>query len=185
MEKISKTLPGGTHIPVLLACLQKTSGPVLEFGVGCWSTSLMTLFAAGDRYVRSVESDKRWFELFCQMHKAVDHARKSWGGTHDVIHVPNYDDAVVDDHRWDIVFLDHNPPERRGVDAARLRDNCRLMIAHDSQHPAYEIKPVFKTFKYRLTDFRQKPCTTVASDEPLDWLKDEIPEILYEDNYDE
>jgi len=178
-------LPGGTHIPVLLACLQETTGPVLEFGVGCWSTPLVGLFAASDRYVRSVETSGEWHTLALKSHHGIDYTRKIHGGKHEIIRVKSYDDVVVDDHKWDIVFLDHLPTERRGVDALRLRYKCRLLIAHDSQHPAYEIKDVFRTFRNRLTDYRNRPATTVASDGPLDWLAKEIPEMTAEDNFDE
>lgn len=185
MKDISGVLPGGSHVPVLLACLQKTDGPILEFGVGCWSTPLVGLFAAAGRYARSVETNVSWHTLALKTHYGIDYCRKIHSGKHELIHVNSYDDVVIEDHFWDIVFLDHLPPERRGVDALRLRDKCCLMIAHDSQHPDYEIKSVFRTFKYRLTDYRRRPATTVASDDPLDWLAEEIPEMITEDNFDE
>ena len=71
-------------MPALLACLEHTSGPVLELGSGC---------------------------------------------------VPDYEEAPILHQDWQIVLLGHEPPPRRGVDALRLRDRCRLMIGHDSQHP--------------------------------------------------
>ncbi len=181
---MSSMLPGGTHIPVLLACLHETTGPVLEFGVGCWSTPLVGLFAADGRYVRSVETNKLWHTLALKSHYGIDYCRKIHGGQHDIVQVETYDDVIISDRKWDVVFLDHLPPARRGVDAARLRDNCLLMVAHDSQHPDYEIKSVFKTFKHRLTDYRRRPATTVASDEPLDWLAKAIPGITDKDNFD-
>lgn len=170
--------PPATHMRLLFACLEATKGPVLEFGVGTWSTSLTSAFAMGDRFVRSVESNKSWFDLVCPLCTRSDGLwRKEHGGTHEILHVKSYDDVVIDDHDWEIVFLDQEPPDRRGVDALRLRDGCRLMILHDSWQVEYKTDGVFHTFKHCLTDFRWPPSTTVGSDEPLDWLKELIPSL--------
>ena len=161
--------PFATHMPTLLACLQQTTGPVLELGSGWFSTPLVSAFAT-DRLVRTVESDRDWHERICRIctHQPITEHR------HQIVYVPDYADAPVDDHEWAVVLLDHEPPARRGVDAARVRDRCRLMIGHDSQHPAYGYGPVFDTYQHRLTDERLMPWTTVVSDEPLDWLEQHL-----------
>jgi hypothetical protein len=89
--------------------------------------------------------------------------------------VPDYEEAPIFDQDWDIVLLDHEPPPRRGVDALRLRARCRLMTGHDSQHPASGYAEARDTFKYRFTESRIFPWTTVVSDEPLDWLEERSP----------
>lgn len=157
--------PFATHIPILLACLRHTTGPVLELGSGWFSTPLVSAFAT-DRLVRTVETDREWHARISHVctHQPITQHR------HQIVFVPDYDDAPIADQEWAIVLLDHEPPPRRGFDAARLRDRCRLMIGHDSEHPAYGYAPVFDTFKHRVTDQRTTPWTTVVSDEPLDWL---------------
>ena len=165
--------PFATHIPVLLACLRRTTGPVLELGSGWYSTPLLSAFAT-DRLVRTVESNPDWYERISQIvtHQPITNHR------HQVLFVPEYDEAPLDDQDWDIVLLDHEPPPRRGVDAERLRDRCRLMIGHDSQHPAYGYGPVFETFKHRFTYSRTGPWTTVVSNtDPLDWLEETLNPI--------
>ncbi len=51
--------PFATHIPVLLACLRHTTGPILEFGSGWFSTPIINAFAVG-RFARTIEADAKW-----------------------------------------------------------------------------------------------------------------------------
>lgn len=158
--------PFATHIPVLLACLRRTTGPILELGSGWFSTPILNAFAVG-RLARTVEADPRWFPVVapvCTHQPATKH-------DHQIVFVPDYQQAPVDDHLWSVVLIDHEPPARRGVDVARLHGKCQLLIAHDSQHDAYGYGPAFERFKYRFTFDRLVPWTTVVSDtDPLDWL---------------
>lgn len=158
--------PFATHMPLLLACLRQTHGPVLELGCGWFSTPVLSAFAT-DRLVRTVETSRDWhaeISKICTMHPCTQHR-------HQIVYVPHYDDAPIFDQAWSIVLLDHEPPARRGIDALRLRDRCQLMIGHDSEHPDYGYGPVFDTFKYRFTLSTLFPWTTVVSDtDPLDWL---------------
>lgn len=161
--------PFATHMPTLLACLQHTSGPVLELGSGWFSTPVLSAFAT-DRLVRTVETDRDWHALvsrICTNQPITPHR-------HQIIYVPDYEEAPIFDQDWEIVLLDHEPPPRRGADALRLRDRCRLMIGHDSQHPAYGYAAAFGTFKYQFTDSQRFPWTTAVSDEPLDWLRERL-----------
>jgi hypothetical protein len=157
-------------MPVLLACLRRTTGPVLELGSGWFSTPLVAAFAT-DRLVRTVETNHEWYNSISRVctYQPITRHR------HQIVFVPNYNDAPVDDHQWSVVLLDHEPPPRRGVDALRLRDRCQLMIGHDSEHPDYGYGPVFDTFKYRFTLSSTFPWTTVVSDtDPLDWVADAL-----------
>lgn len=157
--------PFATHIPILLACLEHTEGPVLELGSGWFSTPVLSAFAT-ERLVRTVESDRQWHGLVSK----ICHYQPVTNHRHQIVHVPDYDDAPIMDHDWSVVLLDHEPPPRRGHDALQLRHRCQLMIGHDSQHSDYGYEPVFSKFKHRFTDHRM-PSTTVVSDHPLDWLE--------------
>jgi len=162
--------PFATHMPVLLACLRRTTGPVLELGSGWFSTPLVAAFAT-DRLVRTVETNREWCDRISRVctYQPITRHR------HQIVFVPDYNDAPVDDHQWSVVLLDHEPPPRRGVDAIRLRERCQLMIGHDSEHPDYGYGPVFDTFKYRFTLSSVFPWTTVVSDtDPLDWIADAL-----------
>ena len=108
--------PFATHMPTLLACLQHTSGPVLELGSGWFSTPVLSAFAT-DRLVRTMETDRDWHgrvSRICTNQPITPHR-------HQIIYVPDYEEAPLFDQNWDIVLLDHEPPPRRGVDALRLR----------------------------------------------------------------
>lgn len=178
MIRVFKLSPPATHMSLLFTCMSHTDGPVLEFSTGMFSTAITSAFSIGRRFVRTVESHKPWYDMVAKIDQAgCELWRKEHGGTHELLYVKSYDDVVVDDHDWDIVFLDQHPPERRGVDALRLRDRCRLMILHDAWQVAYKTDVVFKTFRYCLTDRRWPPWTCVGSDQPLDWLQELIPEL--------
>ena len=162
--------PFATHMPLLLACLRHTTGPVLEIGSGWFSTPLVAAFAT-DRLVRTIESNPDWYDRISRVATYQPITRHR----HQILFVPDYDDAPILDHEWSVVLLDHEPPPRRGHDAQRLRDHCQLMIGHDSEHPDYGYGPVFDTFKYRFTLSSIFPWTTVVSDtDPLDWLADAL-----------
>lgn len=167
--------PFATHMPLLLACLRHTTGPVLELGSGWFSTPLVAAFAT-NRLVRTVETNPEWYDRICRVATYQPITRHR----HQILFVPDYDDAPILDHEWSVVLLDHEPPPRRGHDAERLRDRCQLIIGHDSEHPDYGYGPVFDTFKYRFTLSSIFPWTTVVSDtDPLDWLADALQPQWY------
>jgi hypothetical protein len=161
--------PFATHMPVLLAFLEHTNGPVLELGSGWFSTPIVSAFAT-DRLVRTIETNPEWYVRVAGLgiYQPITQHR------HQFLFVPDYNDAMILDQQWDVVILDHEPPPRRGHDALVLRDRCRFMIGHDSEHPDYRYAEAFDQFRYRFTDSRRLPWTTVVSDEPLDWLADAL-----------
>ncbi len=69
--------PFATHMPLLLACLRHTTGPVLELGSGWFSTPLLAAFAT-DRLVRTIETNPQWYDRVSQIcHLSADHAPSS------------------------------------------------------------------------------------------------------------
>lgn len=162
--------PFATHIPLLLACLRRTEGPILEFGSGWFSTPILNAFAIG-RLVRTIESDGRWHPFvapICTHQPVTSH-------DHQIVFVGEYAKAPIDDHFWSVVLIDHEPPARRGVEVERMRGKCHLLIAHDAEHPAYGYEPALARFKYRYNYTRLMPGTTVVSDsDPLDWIEDAL-----------
>lgn len=161
--------PFATHMPALLACLEHTAGPVLELGSGWFSTPVVAAFAT-DRLVRTIETNPEWYSRISSLGTYQPITRHR----HQFVFVPDYDDAPILEQAWDIVIPDHEPPARRGHDALRLRERCRFMIGHDSEHPDYHYSEAFDQCRHRFTDSRRLPWTTVVSDEPLDWLADAL-----------
>ena len=165
-----------SHMHTLMAVLLNTTGPILEMGMGLYSTAVTSSFAFRGRYVRSVEQNGDWVLPLLKLNDLVEKVRSvdpnEYGGTHDIKLVDSYDDAVVDDVEWDVVFLDHGPPKRRAVDAARVRNNCNILVAHDAYDgDDYDYPKVLPTFAYGFRD-NIEPCTAVVSDKPLDKIMD-------------
>ena len=44
-----------------------------------------------------------------------------------------FQDAVGEDHEWDVVFVDHDPVEERTRSVSRLLASSRLVIMHDTE----------------------------------------------------
>lgn len=113
----------GSHLVPLMACVCATRGPVLEMGVGHWSTPLLHRYcAAGGRKLVSVDEDRGWLEKFADM-RVCEHEVRS----------VNYPDFIREaaDRVWSVAFLDHSPGWRRAEDAIRLRECADYILVHD------------------------------------------------------
>ena len=101
--------PFATHIPALLACLDHTSGPVLELGSSWFRTPIVSAFAT-DRLVRTIETNPEWYIRVSGLgiYQPITRHR------HQFLIVPDYNDASILDQDLDVVILDHEPPPRRG-----------------------------------------------------------------------
>lgn len=105
----------GSHLVPLAAALVATEGPVLEVGVGDWSTPFLARYcAAAGRELVSVEGSPDWAERMGA--RLVD-----------------YDEALPDLAllRWAVVLIDHWPETRRLADAALFELADRVLI-HDA-----------------------------------------------------
>jgi len=150
-----------THLPLLAACVAHTSGPVLELGCGPYSTPLLHAMCFG-RSLCSLETDADWYKRFQGYHR--DH--------HTGVHVTDPWEEVGLGGPWDVVLVDHSPPQHRVQEIARLRPVTRLFVVHDTEHRLYAYEPVLETFPYRIEWRCYSPWTSVVSDsDPLDWLE--------------
>lgn len=131
----------GTHIPVLFKLLQITDGPVLELGMGMFSTPILHWMCLSQkRLLVSYESELSWFGQFMKFeheyHKL--HLVEDW-------------DFVKIERPWDIALVDHIA-YRRAPDALRLADTTRYIVLHDTYHKEdrhYHYSEIFPKFKYR------------------------------------
>jgi len=116
----------GTHMPALAAAvLTARPGPVLEYGLGFYSTPLLhCLCLAMGRDHLSLDGDPRWAEQFAGLrepsHRILGFER--WADSEPIV------DAVPE---WAVVFIDHGPNERRVVDAKRLATKAEFVVVHD------------------------------------------------------
>ena len=148
----------GTHMPILAAAvLDAGPGPILEYGVGFYSTPLLHLFAHEQgRELLSLESDAAWADRFGglrdERHKII--APPSWEASEAIV------DAAAKD--WAVVFIDHGPNERRLVDARRLANRAEYVVMHDWDDAAPTYAEMATLFKHKWVS-RLGPFTAVMS----------------------
>lgn len=155
-----------SHLPVLLACLRRTQGAILELGSGLFSTPLVHAFAVLGRYARTIETDPEWGRRI-----AAAFADRPAHFRHDFYVEPFDRQTLIRDTPWSLALVDH-ATAHRAPDLELLRTlGVGMAIVHDTEHPGYELGPVLDRFTYRYTYSRVPPETTVVSDTiPLHWL---------------
>ena len=142
----------GSHLPVLISLIKKTSGSVLEMGTGFYSTPFLHWACFPDRYLISYENNMECFRM-----------NKKYSSTyHKVIYVKDWDEASIESY-WDIAFIDHSPSQRRMIDIKRLANYAKFIIVHDTQRGKHFWGGEFPYFKYRLDYKTAIPYTTVFS----------------------
>ncbi len=148
----------GTHIPVLLKCLEQTEGAVLELGLGISSTPVLhALCEDQDRLLVSYENDPVFIKMFEKYQTVMHHIETM---------IPNRD--------WSVVLIDHKPDQTRVEQAIKLAHTAKILILHDSE-PAHEdlyhYKQLQSLFKYRFDYTKTKVQTRVLSNfHDLDFL---------------
>lgn len=155
-----------SHLPALLACVGSTHGPVLELGVGHFSTPILhALCGALGRRLVSVEADAAWADQF----------EKLRGPMHDIIVNPEYDDVLreVVAWHWGVAFVDESPGgERRAKSVRALLPVCEFVVVHDYWRENREAIAPLLVGAMQFVTASYEPPTLVAS------LTREIPEVL-------
>lgn len=154
-----------THLPVLVACVAKTDGPVLELGCGHYSTRVLHAMCDGRRLV-TCDTNRTWVEAFA-------HLRSK---THEIVCAP--DASAYAGERWDVVFVDEAPAGHRIGEIIRLRPVTWLFVVNNTEpaitpgRRAYRYVEILPMFPYRF-DYKRYPVwTSVVSDVPLpDWIE--------------
>jgi len=153
-------LEWGSHLPVLLFCLQFTKGPVIECGGGIYSTALLHLYSQR-RYCRTIETNPDW------CNKIRDFFDTRWN--HEFVQVREYKEAIVDDLEWGVAFIDMEEPVDRVLLAEKLKHRTRLCIVHDTQRRDYSA--ALDRYRYKYTFTNVHPYTSVGSmTDSLEWL---------------
>jgi hypothetical protein len=146
----------GTHQAVLRACLDQTSGSVLELGCGLYSTPLLhERCAAEGRLLVSADTDEAWLKRFADMS----------GEGHQFLHVTPERDWNLLPYQlrpWSVVLVDQHPAAARLVSIAALMDAAEFIIVHDTETATYFYEPLLRQFRYRFDDGCD-PQTTVVS----------------------
>jgi hypothetical protein len=122
--------PNGSHLPALMACVVVTDGPVLELGMGIFSTPVLHSLCYGSRRLLSIDEDQTAIYNFCQLMERE----------HEIRH--DFDYRSLDElarQPWSVVLVDHWPSGRRAADALKFL-TAEYVIVHDAEVP--EIGPV-------------------------------------------
>jgi hypothetical protein len=146
--------------------LSITTGPVLEMGMGNYSTPILHEMCK-DRLVVSLDSVDEWVEKFAKYRSS----------THKIKTESNWDNAThyLQSVFWDVVLIDQHPCERRIIDLQLLMHNTRFFVVHDTEPRAahvYNYEPTLSLFRYRWELQALNPYTTVVS------MTDPIPMSL-------
>jgi hypothetical protein len=162
--KYNAHIGGGSHLPILMKIMAITDGPVLELGMGLFSTPFLH-WACYDaqRKLVSCENKKGFIDMF------VFNDPREVGNNykyHEVIFVENSDWDKVDlSEHWSVVLIDHNPGPRRREEMKRLANNADYIVVHDTDEKNnwyYKYAEYFPLFKYQYNTSIY-PRTTVLS----------------------
>lgn len=145
-----------SHLPILAKIVEKTTGPILELGMGFSTTLLHTMCKRTGRMVVSYENDRNWYEKFTGYNCA-------W---HHIKYIQNWNDLLTDYIDWDVVFIDNRPGVSRRELATRLQDKAQYILLHDSepeQNRFFGYQKIYPHFKHVYQYTKTKPNTAVLS----------------------
>jgi len=145
----------GTHLPVLIKVINITNGPVLELGMGIFSTPYLHFACYPRRRLVSFENNSEFSEWIT--------AFKS--GCHETNFVDDWNKINISGH-WSVALIDHSPAERRIEEIKRLSNSCDYLVVHDTnprQTHKYHYNEIYPLFKFRKDFTREKPYTAVLS----------------------
>ena len=133
-----------SHLPILSRIMLISRGPVMELGMGIYSTPLLHHFCMEQhRQLYSYENVKPWFD-----------AHQYWQARyHQIEFVEDWDMVPIEKYHWGLVFVDHDAP-RRSIDAIRAARYADFVVIHDSNGRydfEYKVSTVAPFFKYRYT----------------------------------
>lgn len=161
----------GTHLGPLIACMNKSTGDVLELGLGWFSTPYLHYQCLlSKRHLTSVDGEQGWIHRFADS----DFAHHLYRGEyHDFLHAEDWDKLPID-KPWDVVLVDQTPDTERIKSIRRLADLAKYIVIHDS-NPKYErvygYSQIYSLFKYqRVWDKDDRHATVLSNLVTLDDL---------------
>lgn len=167
--KYNAHIGGGSHLPILMKILAMTEGPVLELGMGLFSTPYLH-WACYDtkRKLVSCESKEGFNNLF--VFNDPREVNNKYDEYHQIIYVQNnkWDEVDLLSVHWSVILVDHAPGKRRKEEVKRLANNADYILVHDSDDlpkhiEHYKFHEVYSLFKYRYDYDKVFPRTTVLS----------------------
>jgi hypothetical protein len=148
----------GTHLPCLIKALEKTTGDVLELGMGVFSTPFLHYKCIlSNRHLVSYENFDNWMQFFIHYHYECPN--------HEIHFVKEYADAKIE-KPWDVVLIDQTPDSSRTEEIRRLANYAKYIVIHDSNgnnDKNTQYSKIYGLFKYRTDWDKDKNHATVLS----------------------
>jgi len=143
----------GTHLHPLVIATFETTGPIIEFGTGDFSTPILhEICKFQKRKLISYDDHKEWHQNFIDMKSEL----------HEFQLVTNWNEVPV--IKCGVVLIDHAPAERRVVDIERFQNHAEILVVHDTDvMHYYGYQPYFDKFKYTWKYERFSKSTTLLS----------------------
>lgn len=147
----------GSHLPILTRVMELTHGPVLEVGMGLYSTPLLhTMCELQGRQLYSYDNDPVWFE-----------ENKKWESElHKVYFVHQWDHMFTTGKFWSVAFIDEKPAKDRMKRMKQLANNAVIVLAHDSEQASrkfFKYDWAYPSYKYIYNYEKVTPNTVVLS----------------------
>ena len=144
-----------THQPFLLHYAKKTSGVILELGMGDGSTpSLHELCQKQQRKLISIDHDPEWVGKFTYLKSNF----------HSILCVSDWNEtyAQIND-KFSIVFVDNAPFEARSDAIRKFKNDTEFVILHDCDYFPRSKLMNYDEFKYFHVYAPPVPPTLVGS----------------------
>jgi len=140
-----------SHLPILIECVCKTTGPVLELGAGLFSTPMLHELCAEQRRLVTVETNPDYFRA------ATKYATDGPEG-HLVLHDPK----AIPEFVYSVVLVDSGPADTR-VPYVKQFAEAEFLVCHDWPYDPYK----YPIHDFRFADVYTKlvPWTLVLSNE--------------------
>lgn len=148
--------PGwSSHLPITMALLSATKGPVVELGCGIYSTPVMHWSCRErGRWLTSYETNDQWLDRFSRFER----------GRHKLVKVDDW--KQVDLSRpVGLALVDHKGTASRYRQAMRLA-HAEFVIVHDAarcMRDKYRRSKIRNAFKHRYRYARFHPETLILS----------------------
>jgi hypothetical protein len=145
MRRLPVSLNYATHLPALMRALERSgSGPVLELGMGLFSTPYLHYACAlAGRYLVSLDNNAEWAQFFIN----AGYESKE----HNIFALKTWDEFALLEG-WAVALVDHSPSDRRIVDIRRLAAFAHYIVVHDTNgryDREYHYSEIYPLFKWR------------------------------------
>jgi hypothetical protein len=130
----------GSHLPILMRLVPKTTGPILELGSGMYSTPYLHWACFPTRKLVTYESSPHWFDVCANQFMADFHTIKL------ALSLREVDFSSP----WSIALVDHDWALNTRGDSVRRLVHAEYVVAHDSEgrrgkrHGYWSVAELFK-----------------------------------------